>query len=153
AVARRLALGQALPVLVLHRRLEAHGAQLLEGAADADGALDRIAVVRVERERKAFAHERAHGPRLRDVAGEVDVARGLVGVEADLHLRGPELEPLLDHAAHLVRAALAVAADRGIKGQLAPPGAAEELAHGLAEDLAAQIPPRNVDGGQRTAIG
>src|SRR5262249_60163260 len=120
-------------------------------APDRDPPLPGVAVVRVEREREGVADELADGPRLGDVAGEVHVARRLVGVEAYLHLRGAELEPLLDHAADLVHAALAVAADRCVEGELAPPRAAQELPDRLAEDLAPEIPQRPVQCGRAGA--
>jgi hypothetical protein len=78
---------EALHVVVLHRLLEPHIAELLQRAADADRALHGVAVVGVEGEREVVADQLAHGARLGDVAGEIDVARRLVGVEADLHLR------------------------------------------------------------------
>jgi len=146
-------LGEAVDVIMLHRLLEPHVAELFERPTDADRALHGIAVVGVEGEREVAAHELAHGARLGDIAGEIRVARRLVGVEADLHLSGPELEPLLDHATHLIHAALAVASDRRVEGELAPPRAAQELPHGLAEDLAPEIPQRDVDGGQRARVG
>src|SRR5262249_54881470 len=83
---------------------------------------------------------------------EIDVARRLVGVEADLHLRGSELEALLDDPADLVDRALAVAANRRVERDFPPPPATEELPHRLAERLALQIPQREVDGGEGAGV-
>src|SRR4029453_12168308 len=87
-----------------------------------------------------------------DVAGQIDVARRLVGVEANLHLRRPELEALLDDPADLIGRTLAVAADRRVEGDLAPPPATEELPHRLAERFALEIPQREVDGGEGAGV-
>jgi hypothetical protein len=139
-------------VVVLHRLLEPRVAQLLQRAAHPDSALHGVAVVGVEGEREVVADQLAHRPGLGDVAGQVDVTRRLVGVEADLHLAGTELQPVLDDLTDLVDRALAVAADGSVERQLAPPGAAEELPHRLAERLALEIPQRDVDGRQRAGV-
>ena len=74
-------------MIVLHRLLEPPVAQLLQRAADADRAPDRVAIVGVEREREVVPHQLADGPRLGDVAGEILVLLRAVAVEADLDRR------------------------------------------------------------------
>src|SRR5712691_8448304 len=98
---------------MLHRLLEPPEAELLERAADADRAAERIAVIGVEGERKAVADQPAHGLGLGDVAGDVAIKEGPVVVEADLDRGGIVPEPRFDDMQHLVDAALAIAADRG----------------------------------------
>jgi DNA mismatch repair protein MutS2 len=68
-------LGEALDVVVLHRLLEPHVAQLLQRAADADGALDGVAVVGVEGERERVAERESRQDARRyllDARAEID---------------------------------------------------------------------------------
>ena len=62
---------------------------------------------------------------------------------------GLSFSRVFDHAQHLVEAALAVAADRGVERQRGAPGAAEQLVDRLAEQLALDVPQRDVERGQR----
>ena len=66
-------LAHRLDVIVLHRLLEPPVAELLQRAADADRAADRVAVIGVERERELVADQLAHRARLGDVAGNVAI--------------------------------------------------------------------------------
>src|SRR4029453_6141924 len=52
----------------------------------------------------------------------------------------------------LIGRTLAVAADRRVEGDLAPPPATEELPHRLAERFALEIPQREVDGGEGAGV-
>src|SRR5262249_61398178 len=54
--------------------------------------------------------------------------------------------------APLVARPPAVAADRRVEGDLTPPQAAKELPHRLAECLALEVPQREVDGGEGSAV-
>ena len=125
-------LAHCLDVVVLHRLLEPPIAKVFQRAADADRAADRVAVIGVEGEREPVADQLAHRLRLGDVARDVDIGLGAVGVEADFDGRRLVLQPRLDDPQHLVDAALAIAADRGIERQAGPPGAAEQLVDRLA---------------------
>src|SRR5436853_7338179 len=77
-------LAHRLDMIMLHRLLEPPIAELFEGAADADRAARRVAVVGIEGERETVADELAHRLRLGDVARNVEVEAGAVVVEADL---------------------------------------------------------------------
>ena len=70
-------------------------------------------------------------------------------VEADLDRGRLVLQPRLDDAQHLVQAAIAVAADRGIERQRGAPGAAEQLVDRLPDQLALEVPQRDVERRQR----
>ena len=70
--------------------------------------------------------------------GNVDVQPGAVVVEADLYRRWLVLQPRFDNPRHLVDAALAIAADRGIEGETGRPGAAQQFVDRLIEQLALQ---------------
>ena len=133
-VERARDLAHRLDVVVLHRLLEPPVAKFLQRAADADRAADREAVVGIEGERERIADQLAHRACLGDVAGNVAVqhACGRI-VEADLDRGRLVLQPRLDDAQHLVQAAFAVAADRGVERQRGAPGAAEQLVDRQAE--------------------
>src|SRR5229473_8640670 len=134
---------------MLHRLLEPPEAELLERPSDADRAARRIAVIGIEGEREAVADQPAHGPRLGDVARDVAIEPGAVVVEADLDRGGIVPQARFDDAQHLALAALAIAADRGVERQARAPSAAEQLVDRLPEELALQIPQRDVDGRER----
>ena len=138
-----------LHMVVLHRLLEPPIAELFEHAPDAYRAADRVAVIGVEGEREIIPDQTSHRARLGNIAGDVDVGLGAVVVEADLDRRRLVLQPRFDDAQHLVDAALAIAADRGVERQAGAPGAAEQLVDRLIEQLALQVPQRNVERRQR----
>src|SRR5216684_915662 len=125
---------------MLHRLLEPPEAELLERPSDADRAAERIAVIGIEGEGEAVADQLAHGLRLGDIAGDVAIEPGAIVVEADLDRGRIVLEARFDGSQHLVDAAFAIAADRGVERQARAPGAAEQLVDRSPEQLALQIP-------------
>src|SRR5436305_13736973 len=85
-------------MIMLHRLLEPPIAELFEGAADADRAARRVAVVGIEGERETVADELAHRLRLGDVAGNVEVEAGAGGSEAVLERARAVLWARFGHA-------------------------------------------------------
>ncbi len=146
-------LAHRLDMVVLDRLLEPPIAEFFQRAPNADGAAHRVAVIGVKGERQAVAHQPPHGACLGDVARDVDVGLGPVVVKTDLHRRRLVFEPGFDHPQHIVDTALAIAADRGVERQAGAPGAAEKLVDRLAQELALEVPQRNVEGRERAAQG
>src|SRR5207248_10625366 len=106
-----------LYMVVLHRLFEPPIADFFEHATDAYRAADRLAVIGVGGERQIIPGQSPNRARLGDITGNVDVRPGAVVVEADLYRRWLVLQPRFDNPQHLVHAALAIAADRGLEPQ------------------------------------
>src|SRR5260370_10435252 len=141
-------------MIMLHRLFEPPITKFLQHAPDAYRAGDGLAVIGVEGEREIIPDQSPNRARLGNIAGDVDVRLGAVVVEADLYRCRLVLQPRFDNVQQLVDAALAIAADRSIEREAGAPSAAQQLVNRLLEQLALQIPQRNVErrqgAGQRT---
>src|SRR6516162_54677 len=137
-------LAHRLHMVVLHRLLEPPVAELLQNAPDADRAADRVAVIGIKGEWETLANQSSDCACLGDVAGNVEVGLGAIVVEANLDRRGLACEPGFDNPQHLVHTAPAIAADRCVERHPGAPGTAEQLVDRLIEELALEVPERNV---------